>query len=148
MMLTAELVNTLGISFYLVIRKGQVSLVQTIIRIAILIFALALTGCPAVNDECRVLFTLQGRVVDVNGNPIGGVSVLFVTHYGFESDFTVTDSDGNYSKVLGFYSDLGNSYLIFRKTGLREVDSSSLPYGKGDGRCVDQKLIRNAIIEP
>lgn len=100
-------------------------------------------GCPKSN-ECGRNFYLSGRVTDQSGVPLENVEVREVTHFGFDSVETTTNASGDYSSFLGTYSDLGNGYIYFRKSGYRDTATSSI--GKGDGSCGDQQVVRDGIM--
>lgn len=111
----------------------------------ILIIFLITSGCKK-NNECLINFYISGQVIDANNNGIPSVEIHYVTHYGFDSVIKeTTDSEGKFSYFEGSYSDLGNSYIYFRKSGYKDTITSAI--GKGNGSCGDQQIIRDAIME-
>lgn len=109
--------------------------------------AVVLAGCP-VSKDCVVKFNVQGHVTDSTDTPLTDVEVYVKTQYGTESFLTKTDVNGDYKIFLGAYSDLGKSYLIFKKSGFQEADTAASPLGRGNGSCADQFIVRNAVLVP
>ncbi|MEK6627849.1 MAG: carboxypeptidase-like regulatory domain-containing protein [Bdellovibrionota bacterium] len=107
----------------------------------ILIFA----SCPKCN-ECGRNFYISGTVADQMGNPIQGVEVHYVTHYGFDSASATTDAQGKFSQFHGSYTNLGNSYIYYRKAGFQDLTTPVI--GKGNGACGDQQIIRDGVMVP
>lgn len=112
-----------------------------------MVSCILLTGCPG-TDECIKPYTFKGQVVDGTSTPITGVEVRVVTHYGTDFSVTTTDSNGEYEAEQSAYSDLGNSYLYFKKSGYQNFSTQDQPIGKGDGTCRDQIIVRNAVMTP
>jgi hypothetical protein len=104
-------------------------------------------GCPNKNGECLINFYISGTVTDQGGVAIQGVEVHYVTHYGHDSIVSVTDLQGKYSEFHGSYTDLGNSYIYFRKSGFQDLTTSPV-IGKGNGACGDQQIVRDGVMLP
>lgn len=108
-------------------------------------FPILLASCKKSND-CLINFFISGKVTDSSGNGLTGVEIHDVDHYNFDAKKPeTTDSEGKYSFFLGSYSDIGNTYIYFKKTGYK--DSITPAIGKGNGACGDQQIIRDASME-
>lgn len=109
-------------------------------------FLLSLFSCKP--GDCGKNFYISGKVVDQNDLPMSDVEVYEVTHFGFVGKPAAsTNASGDFSYFLGKYSDLGNGYIFFRKTGYPDLSTSPV-LGKGDGTCNDQQIIRNGKMSP
>lgn len=113
--------------------------------LVLILVLLPITSCKK-NTDCIINYYISGKVTDINGNGIPNVEIHYLTHYGFDSVITeTTDSEGKYSYFEGSYTDLGNSYIYFKKAGYK--DSITPAIGKGNGACGDQQIIRDASME-
>ena len=116
-----------------------------LIAIGFLSTLLLIGGCPK-NSDCLINFYVSSTVTDQSGTPIPGVEVHYVTHYGYDSLAGTTDSQGIFSEFHGSYTDLGNSYIYFRKAGFKDLTTPAI--GKGSGACGDQQIIRDGVMVP
>jgi hypothetical protein len=121
------------------------SLVKLIKNCFLIVLIFLISGCPK-NHDCVINFYFSGTVTDQSGNPIQGVEVHTVTPFGYDSQEFTTDSNGKFSGFEGSYSDLGDSYIYFRKSGYKDLVTA--PIGKGSGACGDQEVVRDGVMVP
>lgn len=116
------------------------------IRFLVVLFLILMTlvGCKK-NGDCVINYFISGTVTDSNGVPIDRAEVHLIDTYNFDVSRANTDTSGKYSFFLGSYSDVGNSYIVIKKTGYKNFSTSAI--GKGNGTCGDQQLIYDAILE-
>ncbi|WP_413586299.1 carboxypeptidase-like regulatory domain-containing protein [Bdellovibrio sp. HCB274] len=103
-----------------------------------------LTNCPY--PKCGKTWILTGVVSDSLGNPVSGVQVDFVSHYGDQEPITVTDANGEYHHIPGPSQRMGDAYLVFSKTGFQSSSSTAL--NEYDATCGESTLVRNAVLSP
>lgn len=115
---------------------------MTVIIVILLLFV----SCPKSN-ECGRNFFYSGKVTDQNAVPLENVEVHSVGHYNFDKLETTTNASGDYTKFVGTYSDLGNEYIYFRKSGFQDLITAPV-IGKGDGACGDQQIVRDGVMVP
>mgnify|MGYP001611362232 FL=1 len=113
---------------------------------AIIIILLIFASCPKSN-ECGRSFYISGKVTDQNGVPLENVEVHSVDPFNYDVIQVTTNASGDYSHLIGTYSDLGSTYIYFRKSGFQDLTTSPV-IGKGNGACGDQQIIRDGVMVP
>jgi hypothetical protein len=106
-----------------------------------------LLGCKK-DESCIINYYISGTVKTAGADPILGVDIFLTDHYNYTSvkPYSSTDAVGKFRYFLGSYSDLGNSYVLYRKAGYSDL--ATAPIGKGNGNCGDQEIVRDGVMIP
>jgi hypothetical protein len=108
---------------------------------------LILPSCKR-DDSCLINYFVSGTLTDSSLLPVESADIYEITHYGYISTkpSARTDATGKFRYFLGSYSDVGNTYVFYRKTGY--ADLATAPIGKGNGSCGDQEIVRDGVMLP
>ena len=113
------------------------------LKYCIFVFIFFLFACK---KECYKNIDLYGNVIDSNNLALKGVQVFLVERDGSQSLLGETNENGQYDFTLENKISLGGLYLILKKDGYPDTNTSSSPIDSGSGSCGNQTINRNVVM--